>query len=118
MALGAGDMGFALASPNQDAPWMIIVFGYLDPTVTRFSDHAEDIRYAAFMVPEVGPTSDATALWEATFGRWMDGEPLSGTMETFRAIPTTCHDGVFMGRGALVWRNTRIEFAFDAGISC
>lgn len=118
MVLGAGDMGFVLASPSQDSPWMIIVFGYLDPTVTRFSDHAEDIRYAAFMVPQPGPWSDPNDFWDASFGRWMVGEPLSGTMETFRAIPTSCYDGIFMGRGTLTWRNTRIEFAFDAGVSC
>ncbi|MFO0696380.1 MAG: hypothetical protein U0230_22630 [Polyangiales bacterium] len=118
MALGAGDMGFVLASPNQDAPWMIAVFGYLEPSVTRFSDHAQDIRYAAFMVPQPGPWSDPNDFWDASFGRWMEGEPLSGTMETFQAIPTTCSDGVFMGRGVLTWRHTRIEFAWDAGIAC
>lgn len=117
--LHAGDLSLTIRADSGHevmSPYTVVIFGYYGDGVVT-SDHAADIRYAAFLVPSPSPSITGTEWDHQAFAHWEQGDPLTGSIQTYQARVVAAGTDTFSGIATFVWRNTTITFAFFAGFS-
>lgn len=117
--LHAGDLSLTIRADGgyeAMAPYAVVIFGYYGDGVVT-SDHAADIRYAAFLVPAPSPSVTGSEWDHQAYARWQQGDPLTGAIRTYQARVEAAGTDTFSGIATFVWRNTTITFAFFAGFS-
>ncbi|HEY8426910.1 MAG TPA: hypothetical protein VIL20_00985 [Sandaracinaceae bacterium] len=112
-----GDL--SLYFQGDDGPALLLLGFYGEERAEAGADHAEDIRYAAYLVFDP-PPPDPESLWETErriMRSWERGEALRGALQTEQASQTGCSTS-FAGTGTLEWRDTTITLEWGAVLPC
>lgn len=113
-----GDQSIALRG-SDGGPALLVIGFHTEELPDGEYDHTADIRYAAYVVLEP-PAAIEDNGWESTrqlMRSWPEGEALTGTVATERAVATACGTD-FVGSAIFLWRETTITVPWSAALPC